>query len=355
MRVKLTISVFFIICGYVAQSDLKAQGNFKLSEPFSKSNMPETPDYKLIESWAAHPDKEDKADEVPLKSDVENKQEIARADVFFIHPTIYTYEPTNEYTWNADVNDVELNKKVDNSTILNQASVFNGSCRVFAPRYRQAHYSAFTTTVPENKKQALDLAYEDVKSAFLHYLENYNNNRPIVIASHSQGTIHAGRLIKEFIDEKPLQKQFVEAYLIGIATPPDYFKTIKLSDSAEHTGGFVTWNTFARGYYPNYYDDGLKSAACVNPLTWTTDEVYAPKKLNKGGVGLKFTMVDHLADAQIQDNMLWINKPYIRGRIFIKQKIWHAADINLFWMNIRENVALRIDTFLENYTSDSSE
>jgi hypothetical protein len=342
--------------------DAEAQKRYDLAEPFSVKNTPQPPDYSKIKDWAAHPDKVDKADSVPYKSDVKNKQEFAKADVFFVHPTIYTYKPTNRYTWNADVNDQRLNDKVDNSTILNQASVFNGSCRVFAPRYRQAHYSAFTTNIPENKRQALDLAYEDVKRAFQYYLENHNNGRPIVIASHSQGTIHAGRLIKEFIDGKPLQKQFVEAYLIGIATPPDYFETINVSETADHIGGFVTWNTFARDFTPPYYNDGLNKAACINPLTWTTDKSYAPKKLNKGGVGLKFTFVKHFADAQVQDNMLWINKPYVRGRMFVKTKIWHAADMNLFWMNIRENVALRIDTFsesynsnLENFNSDSNE
>lgn len=355
MSHKISIYILFLIVGCCVESKVVAQKNHKLIMDFLTEKTPQVPDYKLIDSWAAHPDKIDKADSVPHKSTVKNLQVMAKADVFFVHPTTYTYEPTNQFTWNADVNDVELNEKTDNSTILNQASVFNGSCRVFAPRYRQAHYSAFTTKKPENKKQSLDVAYEDVKNAFQYYLENHNNGRPIVIASHSQGTIHAGRLIKEFIDRKPLQKQFVEAYLIGIATPPDYFETIKVSETAEHTGGFVTWNTFLKDFYPPYYEDGLAKAVCVNPLTWNTDETYAPKELNQGGVGLKYTFVDELADAQVHDNMLWINKPYVRGRVFLKTKIWHIADVNLFWMNIRENVTLRIDTFLANQTSENND
>lgn len=355
MSHKLKLYLLFLIVIFCVNSRLAAQTNHKLSTDFDVGNVPQPADYELIESWAAHPDKVDKADSVPNKSGLKDLQKMAKADVFFVHPTTYTYEPTNQFTWNADVNDEELNAKTDNSTILNQASVFNGSCRIFAPRYRQAHYSAFTTENPENKKQSLDVAYQDVKNAFEYYLENYNNGRPIVIASHSQGTIHAGRLIKEFFDGKPLQKQLVEAYLIGIATPPDYFETIKVSESAEHIGGFVTWNTFIKGFYPPYYNDGLKNAVCVNPLTWNTDEAYVGKEFNKGGVGLKYTFVDELADAQIHDNMLWISKPYVRGRLFLRRKIWHIADINLFWMNIRENVALRIDTFLANNTSENNE
>lgn len=355
MREKIIPSLFILILFFSFPQNTIAQNRYDIQKSFSLENTPQAPDYKYISSWASHPDKIDKADSVPYKSQLKEAQNSARADVFFIHPTIYTYEPTNQYTWNADVNDAQLNELVDNSTILNQASVFNGACRIFAPRYRQAHYSAFTTKNPANAKQALNVAYEDVKNAFRYYLENYNGGRPIVIAAHSQGTIHAGRLIKEFIDGKPLQRQFVEAYLIGIATPPDYFETIPVSETANHIGGFVTWNTFSRDYFPEYYNNGLHKAACVNPLTWTTDTTYAPKELNKGGVGLKYTFVKQLADAQIHNNMLWVNKPFVRGRIFVKTKIWHAADINLFWMSIRENVALRVETFLQNSTSTSDE
>ena len=54
---------------------------------------------------------------------------------------------------------------------------------------------------------------EDVKAAFQYYLEHYNNGRPIIIASHSQGTTHAKRLLKEFFDGTALQHQLVAAYL----------------------------------------------------------------------------------------------------------------------------------------------
>jgi hypothetical protein len=348
MSIKIIRYIFFPILICWAESNLMAQTPYKLPIDFADINIPKTPDYKEIGNWAAHPDKVDKADSIPHKSGLKDLQSIAKVDVFFIHPTTYTYEPTTQFAWNADVNDNELNDKTDNSTILNQATAFNGSGRIFAPRYRQAHYSAFTTENPENKIKSLDIAYQDVKSAFEYYLENHNKGRPIVIASHSQGTIHAGRLIKELIDGKPLQKQFVEAYLIGIATPLDYFESIKVSEFAEHTGGFVTWNTFLRDFSPPYYNDGLANATCVNPLTWRIDETYAPKELNKGGVGLNYTFEKEIADAQIHDNMLWINKPCVPGRIFLRRKIWHIADINLFWMNIRENVDLRIKTFLAN-------
>jgi len=53
---------------------------------------------------------------------------------------------------------------------------------------------------------AFELAYRDVKAAFLYYLEHNNSGRPIIIASHSQGSTHAKRLLKELFDGKPFAK-----------------------------------------------------------------------------------------------------------------------------------------------------
>lgn len=317
----------------------------KLTEPFDPTLIPPSPDYNSESAWAALPFTKDVADSIPRKSDLSDFQASAKADVFFIHPTILTYKPKGKYKWNGDINDFELNNKVDNSTILNQASVFNGSCRVFAPRYRQAHYSAFTTENPDFKKQSLEIAYTDVRAAFMHYLENWNNNRPIVIASHSQGTIHAGMLIKEFFEGKPLQKNLVVAYLVGIATPKDYFSEIPLSTKRNDVGTWVSWNSFLKGYYPEYYNDGLQAAACINPLTWNDSEDWISHKENSGAVGFGYKFKDQALGAQCHEGMLWIEKPRIFGKIFIRTKIWHFADINLFWNNIRENVALRLETF----------
>lgn len=345
MRKTIFLSLFYFLL--IFSEKIVAQNKVILPTHFNSQFSPPAPDYTQNSAWAALPTIEDKADKTPLKSNLTENQKDAKADVFFLHPTTFTYEPKNQYQWNADVNDAELNEKTDNSTILNQASAFNGSGKIYAPRYRQAHYYSFLTPNADDKKQALDLAYSDIKAAFEYYLKNWNQGRPIIIASHSQGTVHAKRLLKEFFDGKPLQRQLVEAYLIGIATQTDTFENIKPSKSAEEIGGFVSWNTYARNYLPEYYNDGLRTAVSTNPLTWKLDEEFASKELNKGGVGYKFTFVRQAADAQNHQGVLWINKPYIRGRFFINIKIWHIADINLFWMNIRENVALRLETYLK--------
>ncbi|MCY7358076.1 MAG: DUF3089 domain-containing protein [Rudanella sp.] len=346
----------FIIFGVLVATSSRAQQTpYKLTSHFDKGLIPTAPDYTNPAHWAAFPDKRDAADSIPRKAPatLHNGQATAQADVFFVHPTIYTYEPEpGRNQWNGDLTDTKLNTRTDESTILNQASIFNGSCRVFAPRYRQAHYSAFTTDTPADKQQSLDLAYEDVKAAFEWYLKNRNVDadgkpRPIVIASHSQGTLHAGRLLTEFFDGKPLQKQLVAAYLVGIATPPNYFKSIPPGETPTQTGCFVSWNTFATGFIPDYYEKALNRSLCTNPLTWSSDSTLAPRALNLGGVGQNFTFVESLVDAQSHRGLLWIGKLHIPGAAFVRNvKIWHQADYNFFWMNVRENVAARVAAFV---------
>lgn len=328
------------------------QGNAEQWPAFSADLTPPAPDYSRVEYWAALPSIKDKADELPKRSKgLKDLQAEAKADVFFVHPTIYTYEPTTKYIWNGDVTDAELNRKVDESTILNQASVFNAAGKIYAPRYRQAHFFCYYTSQKKDATQAFDLAYNDVKSAFEYYLTHYNQGRPIIIAAHSQGTQHAKRLLKEYFDGKPLHKQLVIAYLIGMPTPANYFKQILPAISPEQTGGFATWCTYAKDYYPLEYEYEQYKSLVVNPLTWDTTSVYAERKLNKGGVGLGYKMTSTgVVDAQRHEGMLWIGKPHILGAGLLHTKNWHVADYNLFWMNVRENAVLRVETFFRNYS-----
>ena len=346
-------SFFFVNALIILLSNGCSKRPVVLQSAYRLDNVPPAPNYDNENYWAALPAKRDAADSIPRKSNAKDEQASAMADLFFVHPTIYTYQPaagSNE--WNGDVNDATLNQRVDYSTILNQATAFNGSCRIYAPRYRQAHYYSFVTKNPTDRQQALDLAYNDVKAAFEYYLQNYNQGRPIVIASHSQGTYHAKRLLKEFFDGKPLQQKLVVAYLVGditgVPAQPDEFKNIKPAQQPNEAGGFVSWHTYGRDFLPDKYAvNRFQTSVCVNPLTWRLDEEYASKELNKGGVGLKFMFSPQMADAQVHQGVLWIHKPYVTGRALVKNKSWHVADINLFWQNIRENVALRLQNYLQ--------
>lgn len=302
------------------------------------------PDYSNLNYWAASPFKNDPSDDVPKEFAQQPKDSIA--DVFFIHPTTYTDRNMPE-GWNANIDDETLNKKTDNSTILYQASVFNKYCWVFSPRYRQANLLAFFSDDKDSANAALDTAYEDVKNAFEYYLKNYNHGRPIIIASHSQGTLHAGRLLKEFFEGKPLQKQLVCAYIIGLPVFSNYFSQLKPCLDSTATGCFIGWRTFEEGYIAPFVEKEKIKAFVINPLTWTMDTTLAPSELNSGGILRNFNkVIPGLVHAQIHGNVLWVNKPKFFGNIFLKTKNYHIADYNLFYENIRENVGTRIRAFL---------
>ena len=345
---------YFLFCGkpfflftffYIALLISCSKKNYSALAVNHFSSVAGKPDYADLNYWAAHPWKKDLSDSVPLPLRSSFIGD-SLADVFFIHPTTLT--ANSDLRWNADIDDAELNAKTDYTSILYQASVFNDRCRVFAPRYRQAHIKAFYITDSVAEKY-FDIAYEDIRTAFVYYLKNYNNGRPIIIASHSQGTKHAGRLLKEFFENKPLGNKLVCAYIIGLPVTENYFSSLKPCKDSLSTGCFVSWRSFKSGYEGDDYiiKENFK-VFVTNPLTWTSDSAYAPSSYNKGGILQKFNkLVPGVVSAQIHKNILWTSKPNVPGKFLLTQKNYHVGDINLFYMNIRENVAARISAFLK--------
>jgi hypothetical protein len=347
MKLQYTFLILFVLVASCKRSPYMGNNYVPpvVEANFELTPKPPLPDYSNPDHWAALPFKKDMADSVPIPS-LHDNQANANVDVFFIHPTLYLEEVTGrKYIWNADVNDSAMNAKVDGSSILNQTSVFNGSCRVYAPRYRQAHITSFFTSDKTSGESALKLAYEDVKLAFNYYLEHYNQGRPFIIAGHSQGTRHGGMLIREIIEGKPLQKQLVAAYIIGMPVPKSFFKEIPVCSEPDQVNCFITWATYEHGYLPKNYGS-FEGGVCVNPLSWKTNEELVDRNQNLGAILWKFNKVKKRSNgAQIHNGILWIDKPHIPGRMFVKMKNYHVADYNLFWFNMRENVRLRVETF----------
>ena len=304
------------------------------------------PDYSNLYYWASHPAKHDAADSVPAF--LKDEKRDTAADVFFIHPTTFTKNLMTA-AWNADVNDEELNDYTDNRTILNQGSIFNGSCRVFAPRYRQAHLKSFFMKNNSQHDEALQLAYEDVKAAFEYYLANCNHGRPIVIAGHSQGAFHAIHLLKDFFDGKPLQKQLVCAYVVGWAIKKDEFQSLPFGTNATQTGCVVGWRSFRNGTIDKIVEMENGNSLCVNPITWTTSETPSDKALHKGMVLKDFNELHaHIISASVapKANILWVEMPAAQDESKGMLNNFHIVDFNLFYLDVRQNVKQRIKAFL---------
>jgi hypothetical protein len=300
-----------------------------------------SPDYSDLSYWAAHPFKWDPADSIPFP--LRNEPIDSSVDVFFIHPTTYT---RNIDADNASIDDDYINAKTDYSTILYQASVFNGQCRVFAPRYRQASIKMFFSKNDTAKAQAFRIAYTDVEASFKYYLEHWNHGRPVIIAGHSQGSLMAEKLLKDYFEDKPLSERLVAAYITGWSVSKEYFTSLKICNDSLQTGCICSWRTFRNGYVPYFLKNENGNSYVTNPLTWTTDSLYAPRELNKGSVLTKFNKVyKQTTDGQISNGFLYVRKPKFPWSFLYQTKNYHIGDINLFYLNIRENIRQRVNSF----------
>ena len=327
------------------------------------------PDYAQASSWAAWPGRESPAQFVP--QGVANPEGARAVDVFFIHPTGYL----NGADWNSPMNPASATEENTKWMMANQASAFNGCCNVYAPRYREASIFRYLSAPPDIADKTMDFAYADVVRAFDYYLANENKGRPFIIASHSQGTWHAIRLIRDKIDGTNLQAQMVAAYIIGgRVTNADVngLKSVKVCDAPAQTGCIVHWATFGEG---GVVPSEMSDLVCVNPLTWRRDGARADAALHQGGVppsgkfsaklwgddaaqGTVFAPLGapmpNLTWAECKDGILWVadqsGNPI--GKLSIPRRNYHGLDYPLFHMDIRKNVAERVGAYLKRVLTD---
>lgn len=308
-------------------------------QEFQNKEVPEAPNYLNEENWAVLPS----TYSVDLKEFETKSIDSLKADVFYVYPTLNTSK--EDLRWNAPIADLEQQDKVLNKVVLFQASAFITSGKLYVPYYRQAHLRSYSM-LEKGGKKALLLAYSDVKKAFEVYLKKYNNGRPIIIASHSQGSTHTKFLLRDFFDDKPLQQKLIAAYVIGTVMKPNLFKTIKPMIKPNEIGGVLGWNTFKKGSYPKK-KDVFKGSITSNPVTWDTTkttELYQ----HKGFLYSNKKIYKRALKVEITDGLVWSTNPIFPMRLFMSfMKNYHVGDINLFWQDIRENAELRTRTWLE--------
>lgn len=300
------------------------------------------PDYDDLYYWAAHPDKKDPSDSIPkpLQKTFEKDSTI---DVFFIHPTTLTNY--DDPRLNAPIDDPLLNAKTDYTSILLQASTFN-SYNIYAPRYRQAHIRNYFPKDTPVAVRAFDTAYADIRNAFVYFLQHHNPQHPIIIASHSQGSTHSMHILREFFDTTDLKKQLVAAYIVGMYLPEDYFTNLKPCDSSTNTQCFCSWRTYKNGYVPEFVTREKKLSVVTNPISWKRSDEWVARKNNQGAVLPNFRkLYKKAADAKIQEGILWTHHPRFPFSFLFRYKNYHVGDINLYYMNVRNNVKERVRSF----------
>lgn len=323
---------------------------------------PPAPDYAQPDSWAASPGHPGAADEVAPGLPDAALADAQKADVFFIHPTTYLAQDASNARYDEPG---RTSEQIDHGVLRFQASVFNACCRIYAPRYRQAAIGAFAHAGDASAARAFELAYGDVLRAFDYYLQHENHGKPFLIASHSQGSLHAMRLLQDRIAGQALQARLVVAYVIGYYLPEEIERTgVSACRTARQTGCFVVWNSvkadasdqereksrliWLEGRYQHV---GARRLLCVNPLSWTLGGD-APAELNLGalpGVPGRTALrapQPKLTGAQCDGAALRVDIPLGSRRGFTDVLSlfgsYHLFDYNLFYTNIRVNARERI-------------
>jgi hypothetical protein len=327
------------------------------------------PDYADAKNWAALPSKPGLAALVPEGEPAAATQ--SQVDVFFIHPTGYL----SGGDWNSPMDPNTATEENTKWMLANQASAFNGCCLVYAPRYRETSIYRYLSAPPDIAQKAADLAYDDVDRAFTYFLEHYSKGRPFIIATHSQGTEHGFRLLRQRIDGTPLASRLVAAYLIGYQISDKAaasLKTVHVCANATDTHCFVHWATWGEGGAPKSFAGRL---VCVNPLNWQRDGGMAAKALSLGAepVTGKFTFRLLGGDApagtvfgpmeaplkawtwaECRDGFLTIadQSGTQFGKLDLGGRNYHGLDYPVFALDIRENAKVRVEAYLKGQLTD---
>lgn len=333
--------------------------------PFSVQAAPPAPDYANPAAWSAWPGRPGPADDVPAGGGAHDGQAMAKVDVFFIQPTTYLFGGG----WNAAWDQGGITRMMLEKGVLpDQASAFNGCCRIFAPRYRQAALAAFLSETPDGDA-ALNLAYSDVLRAFDDYIAHENHGRPFIIAAHSQGSLHAMRLVQERVIGTPLAKRLVAVYAVGSFLPTTIeAHGLPVCAAPRQTGCIVDWNSVSPDggaarrrsgaaliwMDGRYQRIGDRRVVCVNPLDWRRGSS-APAGDNLGALppargGPQPRPVPGLIDARCDGGFLDVDIPSDLQKDFLSAMtrggVYHVLDYNLFYMNIRRNAEERAEAFL---------
>lgn len=346
--------------GWNIFQDQLMRAAFVPSTSFTPPPEAGAPDYTKPGAWLARPDLPD--DPARFVAPGFKRAERPAVAVFYVPPTSYMKRDR----WNASLDDSDANDRLRLFT-SSQASAFNGMGAVWAPRYRQATLGAFMAT-NANSTAAIDFAYADVARAFDAFLAQIPQSRPILLAGHSQGSLHLMRLMAEKVAGKPIAKRIVAAYVIGwpVSETADLpAMGLPACTGPGEAGCVLSWQSFAEPA-DTHLVTGIYNATtglagiprrdtpmlCINPITGAPDTA-ALRTANRGSLvpdarmesaELKAALVPARCDAS---GFLMIGAaPDGYAGYVLPGGNFHVFDYALFWANIRADAEARAATFL---------
>ncbi|MGZ8283757.1 MAG: DUF3089 domain-containing protein [Allosphingosinicella sp.] len=329
---------------------------------FVEVPMPDGATYAQARLWIARPD-------IPNNPALWTPQGFAptrdpRASVFFIHPTSFL----DTSAWNAGLEDEESQQRA-RLFVRSQASAFNSVGAIWAPKYRQATFGAFLTT-RDTARRALDFAYRDVRAAYEQFLREAPADKPIILAAHSQGSLHLLRLLEERVRGAPEAERIAAAYVVGwpVSETADLpALPLAACDRPDQAHCLLSWQSFAEPADPKQVTDvydasrGLNGVpragspmVCVNPLTGTRGAA-APASANLGALvpngdlsEASFRPQAVPAHCDLRGFLLIGDNDNVPdfGPYVLPGHNYHVYDYALFWANVRADAERRLTAFL---------
>ena len=167
----------------------------------------------------------------------------APIDCFYVYPTI-SQDPNPHSTLQAGPG--------ERRAVAQQFAPFASVCRPFAPMYRQVTLTGMRAALAGNPAGVNpEMAIDDVRAAWRHYLAHDNQGRGVVLVGHSQGSRMLLEMLKRDVDGQPAQQRLVSALLIGTnimvpmgADTGGTLPTLPVCRTGSQTGCVVAYTSF---------------------------------------------------------------------------------------------------------------
>ena len=295
-------------------------------------------------------------------------------DVFYVYPTEYIADRNGPVI--CAINDPKM-VAGSQKAFGEQATAFASTGNIFAPYYRQADaiYALSLPNIEAVYNLIGGIPEADVTAAFDYYIRHYNQGRPFVLASHSQGSTVLALLLKNYMRENPLvYAKMVAAYAIGWSFTQDYFDQnphLRFAQGPNDTGVIISYNTQGPGY-SGKNPVVFPGAMAINPINWARTDEIATSDQNLGSLLIEpdgqvaipaQPGVMEFADAQVtpvnpatsqidqnsKTSVVLCHKvdpEALATNPVFTSGLYHCYDYSLYYNNIAANAANRVQRFL---------
>lgn len=278
-------------------------------------------------------------------------------DVFYVYPTVCMTNSAD----NICESDNKQMRKTAKAVFRLQAEAFDTVANIYAPFYSQYNFKAFAYSNYDEIQKSMKhntKGLSDIYSALDFYFEKYNQNKPFILVSHSQGSGVMLVVLGDYMKKHPeYYKNMVAAYVIGYPVTKEYMKEnphLKFAKKSNDTGVIISYDVEA----PQKSGVDVfktKNKLVINPISWSRSERVAKASKNLGSLNEKTLKITTpgIADAKVDkksgmiicstaDPELYeIKLPELFGK-----GSFHGQDFQFYFLNLRQNAKERIDKFL---------